>query len=116
MGILLTIANISGGLLLGLSTLDKLDGERNFFNKIAGFLAPFQTLIGGALVVLAVLTFFSNILFSVASIIGGILLLTHVFSKVPALEATLRKLSDKLMPFKAIIGIGLIVIGLLGLF
>jgi len=115
-GTLLTIANIAGGILLGLATLDKWDGESNFFNKIAGVLAPFQTVIGGALIVLAILTFWGNILFNVASILGGLLLLTHVFGKVPALEANLRKLSSKLMPFKAIIGIGLIVIGLLRFF
>lgn len=115
-GLLLTIANISGGVLLGLATLDKWDGESNFFNKIAGVLAPFQTVIGGALIVLSILKFRGNVLFSIVSILGGILLLTHVFSKVPALETSLRQLSAKLMPFKAIIGIGLIVIGLLGLF
>ncbi len=115
-GLLLTIASISGGLLLGLATLDKWDGESNFFNKIANVLAPFQTVIGGALVVLAILTFRGNVLFSIARILGGLLLLTHVFGKVPALETSLRKLSDKLMPFKAIIGIGLIVIGVLSLF
>lgn len=115
-GLLLTIANISGGLLLGLATLDKWDGESNFFNKIAGKLAPFQTIIGGALIVLAILTFWSNVLFSIASILGGLLLLTHVFGKVPALETSLRQLSAKLMPFKAIIGIGLIAIGIWGLF
>lgn len=114
--LLLTIANISGGVLLGLATLDKWDGESNFFNKIAGKLAPFQTIIGGALVVLALLTFRSSMLFNIVSILGGLLLLTHVFGKVPALETSLRKLSAKLMPFKAIIGIGLIVIGVLGLF
>ena len=114
--LLLSIANISGGILLGLATLDKWDGERDFFNKIAGVLAPFQTLIGGALVVLPILVFWGNVLFNIASILGGILLLTHVFGKVPALESSLRKLSDKLMPFKAIIGIGLIVIGILGIF
>ncbi|ULC59010.1 hypothetical protein MBM09_13975 [Flaviramulus sp. BrNp1-15] len=115
-GLLLTIANISGGILLGLATLDKWDGETNFFNKIAGVLAPFQTIIGGALIVLSILVFWNNLLFNIASILGGILLLTHVFGKVPALETSLRKLSDKLMPFKAIIGIGLIVIGLISLF
>ncbi len=115
-GLLLTIASISGGLLLGLATLDKWDGESNFFNKIAGALAPFQTIIGGALVVLAILSFRSNLLFSIIRILGGLLLLTHVFGKVPALETSLRQLSAKLMPFKAIIGIGLIVIGVLGLF
>lgn len=114
--LLLAIANISGGILLGLATLDKWDGERNFFNKIAGFLAPFDTAIGLALIILAILEFWDGLLFNIVSILGGILLLTHVFGKVPALESSLRKISDKLMPFKAIIGIGLIVIGILGIF
>jgi len=115
---LLTVANIAGGLLLGLATLDKLDGERNFFNKIAAFLAPFQTLIGGALVVLGLMRLFGDgsLLFNIVSIIGGFLLLTHVIGKAPAFKETLQKLSDKLMPFKAIIGIGLIAIGLITLF
>lgn len=112
-GLLLTIANISGGILLGLATLDKWDGESNFFNKIAGFLAPFQTVIGGALVVLPILKF--NLI-GIVSILGGVLLLTHVFGKVPALESSLRKLSEKLMPFKAVIGIAILVLGILGLF
>lgn len=111
-GTLLIAANISGGILLGLATLDKWDGDANFFNKIAGVLAPFQTVIGGALLVLPILRFS---LLGIISILGGILLLTHVFGKVPALETTLRKLSAKLMPFKAVIGIALLVLGILGL-
>lgn len=115
---ILTIANIAGGLLLGLATLDKWDGERNFFNKIAAVLAPFQTVIGGALVILGLMRLFGdgNLLFNIVSVIGGFLLLTHVISKAPAFQETLRKLSDKLMPFKAIIGIALIAIGLITLF
>ncbi|WP_299890725.1 hypothetical protein [uncultured Lacinutrix sp.] len=115
---LLTIANIAGGILLGLATLDKLDGERNFFNKIAAFLAPFQTAIGGALVVLGLMRIFGagNVLFNIVSVVGGFLLLTHAIGKAPAFKDTLQKLSDKLMPFKAIIGIGLIAIGLITLF
>lgn len=114
--LLLAIANISGGILLGLATLDKWDGESNFFNKIAGFLAPFQTAIGLGLIILAILEFWDGLLFNVLSILGGILLLTHVFFKVPAMESGLRKLSDKLMPFKAVIGIALMVIGIIQLF
>jgi len=112
-GLLLDIANISGGVLLGLATLDKWDGDANFFNKIAGVLAPFQTIIGGALIVLPILAGLN--IYSIISILGGILLLTHVFGKVPALEETLRKISDKLAPFKAIIGIALLAIGVLKL-
>ncbi len=116
-GLLLDIANISGGVLLGLATLDKWDGEANYFNKIAGVLAPFQTVIGGALIVLPILgiLFGGFSIFWIVSIIGGLLLLTHVFGKVPAFEETLRKLSDRLMPFKAIIGIVLLAIGVLSL-
>ena len=116
--LLLGIANISGGILLGLATLDKWDGDSNFFNKIAGFLAPFQTVIGGALGILAAMRLFGGhgILFNVASILGALLLLTHALGKVPAFGDTLKKLSDKLMPFKAIIGIALIIIGLIGMF
>ena len=114
--LLLAIANMSGGILLGLATLDKWDGEHNLFNRIAGFLAPFDTIIGLGLIILAILEFWDGLLFNIVSILGGILLLTHVFGKVPALETSLRKLSAKLMPFKAIIGIGLIVIGLVQLF
>jgi hypothetical protein len=115
-GLLLIIASISGGLLLALATLNKWDGASNFFNKIADVLAPFQTIIGGGLIVLAFLTFRNHMLFSITRILGGLLLLTHVFGKVPALEASLNQLSTKLMPFKAVIGICLIVIGVLGLF
>ncbi len=117
-GFLLDIANISGGVLLGLATLDKWDGESNFFNKIAGFLAPFQTIIGSVLLVLAFLRLFKghNLLFNIISVLGGFLLLTHVIAKAPAFRETLLKLSDKLMPFKAIIGLGLIVVGIFGLF
>ena len=114
--LLLTVANIAGGILLGLATLDKWDGDSNFFNKIAGFLAPFQTAIGLSLIILAILEFWDGLLFNILSILGGILLLTHVFGKVPALETSLRKLSTRLMPFKAIIGIALLVIGIIGLF
>lgn len=115
-GLFLIIANISGGVLLGLATLDKWDGESNFFNKIADKLAPFQTIIGGALVILPILVLRSGLLFNIVSILGGILLLTHVFSKVPALETSLRQLSATLMPFKAIIGIVLIAIGIWRIF
>jgi hypothetical protein len=55
-------------------------------------------------------------IWNIVSLLGGFLLLTHVISKAPALQDTLYKLSDKLMPFKAGIGIALIVSGVLGLF
>ncbi|AOW21752.1 hypothetical protein [Urechidicola croceus] len=111
------IGNIAGGILLGLATLDRWDGDRNFFNKIAGFLAPFQTIIGGILLGFGILYLMGNgnKLYNVVSVLGGFLLLAHVLGKVPALGSALQKLSQKLIPFKATIGIALIVVGVLGL-
>ena len=40
----------------------------------------------------------------------------EVIAKVPALGDSLKKLSDKLMPFKAVVGIALLVIGFIGIF
>lgn len=115
-GLLYAIAKITGGILLGITTLDKWDGATDVFNKMAKVLVPFETVIGGALVVFAILTFRGNVLYSILSILGGVLLLTEVFGKVPALESSLRQLSAKLLPFKAIIGIALLILGVLGLF
>ena len=80
------------------------------------FFATYKTELIETLIVLAILTFWSNILYTALEIVGGLLLLTHVFGKVPSMEATLRKVSEKLMPFKAIIGIALLVVGILRLF
>jgi len=117
--LILVIANLSGGVLLGLATLDKWDGEKDYFNKIAKVLGPFQTIIGGVLLVVGLLNIFTTgavgLIYNAISVVGGFLLLTHVFSKLPSLKDKLEKVSKTLMPFKAIIGIALLVIGVLGL-
>lgn len=116
--LLLTIANITGGILLGLATLDKWDGEKNYFNKIAAVLAPFQTIIGGTLIVLGAIRLFGagNVIFNIISILGGFLLLTHVIVKIKSIGSSAQRFSDTLSPFKAVIGIALIVIALLTIF
>lgn len=117
-GWLLIIANISGGILLGLATLDKWDGEKNYFNAIAIKLTPFQTIIGGMLLGFGILNLFRSggLLFDIIQVLGGLLLLSHVISKIPAVGDGLKKLSDKLMPFKAIVGIALMAIGIISIF
>ena len=99
LGLLFNIANITGGILLGLVLLDKWDGEKDFFKNIASKLAPFQTLIGGFLVVLSVLFLFRSggFIKELVSLIGGFLLLTHTISKAPAFKESLLTLSEKLM-------------------
>ncbi len=117
MNFILAVANISGGILLALTLLDKWDGDKDYFNKIAKVLAPFQTIIGGVILVFGVLNLLKsgNLIFDIVSIAGGFLLLTHVFGKLPSLKPTLDKISNTLMPFKAIVGIALIVVGILTL-
>ncbi len=110
------LSNIAAGILLALTTLDKWDGESNFFNNIAKYLAPFQVSIGGFIVVLSILNLFSfNLVYTIPSILAGILLLTHVLGKVPSIGDSLKKFSDKIAPFKVVIGLAVFFLGVLSL-
>jgi len=113
------IANILAGLLLGITTLDKLDGESNFFNDLAKKLIPYTTTIGGLSLGLGVfLLVFRDgcFLYDLLGIAAGLLLLTHVLSQIPTIGEFLVKLSKMLMPFKAIVGMAILVLTLLGFF
>jgi cadmium resistance protein CadD (predicted permease) len=116
MGLIFSIATIAGGILLGITALDKLDGESDFFNNIAKKLMPFTVLIGGACLVLGILLLFKHILYSATAIAAGLLLLTHVLSQIPSIGDSLVKASKSLMPFKVIIGIGLLILAILNIF
>jgi len=118
MGLIFDIANILAGILLGITALDKLDGESDLFNNIAKKLMPFTTAIGGASLGLGIwfLLGFNSIVYAVVAIAGGLLLLTHVLSQVPAIGGALVKISKKLMPFKVIVGIALLILAIIHLF
>lgn len=118
MGLIFDIANILAGILLGITALDKLDGESDFFNNIAKKLMPFTTAIGGTSLGLGVwfLLGLNSIIYTSVAIAGGLLLLTHVLSQIPAIGGFLVKLSKKLMPFKVIVGIALLILAILHLF
>lgn len=112
------IANVLAGILLGITALDKLDGESDFFNNIAKKLMPFTTAIGGTTLGLGILFLLRSggFLYDLLAIAAGLLLLTHVLSQVPAIGETLVKISKKLMPFKVIVGMTLLVLTLLRFF
>jgi len=118
MGLIFNIASIAGGILLGLAMLDKWDGDTNIFNKIAKFLSPFHVTIGGAMLGLGILNLISGagLLANIVSILGGLLLLTHTLAKLPAVGEGLVKVSDKLSPYKAVIGVASLVLGIMRLF
>jgi hypothetical protein len=109
------IANLLAGILLGITALDKLDGESDFFNNVAKKLMPFTTIIGGISLGLGIyfLLGFNHIIYNAIAIAGGLLLLTHVLSQIPAVGDALVKISKKLMPFKVIVGVALLVMTVL---
>ena len=113
--IIFKIACLAAGILLGLTALDKLDGESDFFNNIAKKLMPFTTIIGGGIVGLGIyyLLHFDHLIFNILAIAAGVLLLTHVLSQIPKIGDTLVKISKTLMPFKVIVGIALFVLTIL---
>jgi cadmium resistance protein CadD (predicted permease) len=122
MVLILLIACICGGILLGITALDKLDGESDFFNNIAKKLMPFTTLIGGIVIALGIFELlkifgftYRRFLFDLIAIASGLLLLTHVLSQVPSIGDALVKASKALMPFKVILGLALFALSILRL-
>lgn len=109
------IGCLCAGVLLGITALDKLDGESNFFNDIAKKLMPFTTIIGGGILGLGIyyLLHFDHMIFNLLAMASGILLLTHVLSQIPKIGDSLVKLSKTLMPFKVIVGVALLVLTVL---
>jgi len=117
MFIIFDIAIICAGILLAITTLDKLDGESNFFNNIAAKLKPFNAVIGFATLIIGILFLIKIkcIIFSIVGILCGLLLLPQQLSKVPVVGESLYKLSMKIQPLKVIIGDIAIILGILDL-
>ncbi|WP_353778582.1 hypothetical protein [Winogradskyella sp. 3972H.M.0a.05] len=109
------IACICAGILLAISHLDRLDGESNFFNNLAAKLKPFNAVIGFATLIIGVLYLFKwkCIIFALVGIACGLLLLPQRLAGVPAIGNTLVKLSNKIQPYKVIVGDIALVLGVL---
>ena len=100
------IACICAGILLAISHLDRLDGESNFFNKIAAKLKPFNAVIGFATLIIGVLYLIKIkcIVFALVGIACGLLLLPQRLSEIPMIGGGLVKLANKIQPYKVIVG------------
>ncbi|MDT0557577.1 hypothetical protein RM697_02880 [Ichthyenterobacterium sp. W332] len=112
------IACICAGILLAITHLDILDGESNFFNKIAKVLKPFNAIIGFATLIIGVLFIFKIkcIIFGLVGIACGLLLIPQRLGRLPGIGEVLQKLSNKIQPHKAIVGDIALILGVLGLF
>lgn len=117
-GLIFSIAATASGLLLATSILDKWDGEKDFFNKIAAFLLPYNTIIGGVIFGLGILGIFNKgcLIHDIVAIAAGLLLITDILAKAPLIGNLLVKASNALVPFKVVVGIAILVIGLTRLF
>jgi hypothetical protein len=111
------IACICAGILLAITTLERLDGKSNFFNAIADQLKPFNTIIGALTLGIGVLYLIKVqcIAFAIIGILCGLLLIPQHLIKIPVIGNSLHKSSKSLVPFKVIIGDVALILGILGL-
>lgn len=111
------ISCICAGILLAITTLDRLDGKSDFFNTIAAKLLPYNTIIGILTLGLGILYLIKVqcIIFAVIGICCGLLLIPHELVKIPVVGDILQRSSKGLLPFKVIIGDIALILGVLGL-
>ncbi|WP_010181860.1 hypothetical protein [Aquimarina agarilytica] len=111
------IACIASGILLAMATLDKWDGDKDYFKKAGNFLIPYNTAIGGVLLALGIIHIIQPgcLIYDIIAIAGGLLLLMDIVGKAPAIGSLLVKASNALLPFKVAIGLTLLVIGVTNL-
>lgn len=112
------IACICAGILLAITHLDRIDGESNFFNRIASKLKPFNTIIGIVTLAIGILFLIKIkcVIFSIVGIACGLLLLPQQLAKFPLIGNFLVKLSNAINPYKVIVGDAALILGILGLF
>ncbi len=108
------VAAVTSGLLLSTSLLDKWDGDKDFFKKIADKLVPYNTTIGAIIFGLGILGLFNRgcMIHDIAAICAGLLLISDVLAKAPVVGEILAKASSALVPFKVIVGMTILVIGI----
>ncbi len=112
-GLIFKIAAVTSGLLLSTSLLDKWDGEKDFFTKISAKLLPYNTIIGSVIFGLGIFGLFDRgcMVHDIAAICAGLLLISDVLGKAPLIGDLLVKASNALIPFKVIVGMVILVIG-----
>ncbi|MEH6657206.1 hypothetical protein [Leeuwenhoekiella marinoflava] len=117
MVILFELALICAGILLGITTLDKWDGSSQIFTKAANTLKPFATVIGGICLIIGIWFLFRPFCTfrDIIGILAGLSLLGDSFENSQSLQDFFNKSASFLNPYKVIIGIIALILGILGL-
>ena len=116
--ILYELALICAGILLAINTLDKWDGSTQLFAKIADALKPFAAVIGGIALILGIWFLFRPFCTfrDIVAVLAGLALLGGTFENHPSLQKFFNKAAGVLNPYRVIIGLIALILGLLGLF
>ena len=116
--ILFELALIGAGILLAIATLDSWDGSSQFFTKLANALKPFSTIIGGICLVLGIWYLIRPFCFfrDITGILAGLTLLGGALEQHPKLHDFFNKSASFLNPYRVVIGLIALTLGLLGLF
>ncbi|RXG15351.1 hypothetical protein DSM03_102419 [Leeuwenhoekiella aestuarii] len=117
MVILFELALICAGILLGITTLDKWDGSTQIFTKAANTLKPFAAVIGGICLLIGFWFLFRPFCTfrDIIGILAGLSLLGGSFENSQSLQDFFNKSAAFLNPYKVIIGIIALILGILGL-
>ncbi|WP_442845403.1 hypothetical protein [Leeuwenhoekiella sp. H156] len=117
MHILYELALICAGILLAIATLDKWDGDAQVFTKIANALRPFAAVIGGICLILGIWYLLKPFCFfrDLVSILAGLTLLGGTLENQPGLHNFFNKTASVLNPYRAIIGLTALILGILSL-
>ncbi|PHQ28074.1 hypothetical protein [Leeuwenhoekiella nanhaiensis] len=118
MHLLYELALICAGILLAVATLTKYDGKMQIVSKIAGALQPFAAVIGGICLILGIWYLLRPFCFfrDAVSILAGLTLLGGALENRPSLHDFFNRASAVLNPYRVIIGIIALILGVLGLF
>jgi hypothetical protein len=99
--------------LAGLLLLSPIIRGRSAGGKVVDSLAPFDAVIGVVAVVVGLLNITSVI--GVALIAAGLTLATGALAQVPALGPHLERAGNALRPFRVVLGVVVLVIGVMAL-
>ncbi|WP_049753486.1 hypothetical protein ACN2MM_00635 [Alkalilimnicola ehrlichii MLHE-1] len=98
-------------ILAGLLLITPIIGRGSAGAKVVGKLTPFEAVIGVVALIVGVLNVMS--VTGLVLIVAGLLLAASALAKIPAIGSHLARAGKALKPFRVVIGVVVLVIGVL---